>query len=122
MRKGVRSIGFEPGRLDVIYFGDFLPRYLARDCSYAGAHDRRLQCPASVSGDRLPGRNRLPRDAVQSSVFPLASSPLPPEAHPETLYSSTSAVPAASRSSANSLRLPTAPPPWSPCAWASSWP
>src|SRR6266566_6090281 len=67
MRKGVRSIGFEPGRLDVIYFGDFLPRYLASDCSYAGPHDRRLQYPSSVSGDRLPSRNRLPRDAVQFS-------------------------------------------------------
>src|SRR6266404_361579 len=67
MRKGVRSIGFEPGRLDVIYFGDFPPGYLARNCSYAGAHDRRLQCPSSVSRDRLPGRNRLPRDAVQFS-------------------------------------------------------
>src|SRR3979490_63693 len=67
MRKGVWSIGFEPGRLDVIDFGDFLPRYLARDGSYARAHHRRFQRPSSLSGDRLPGRNRLPGDAVQFS-------------------------------------------------------
>src|ERR1700676_1378275 len=141
MRKGVRRVGFEPGRLDVIHLGDLLRRYLARDCSCAGAHDRRFERPSCVSGDRLPGGNRLPRDAVQfsfalfndykncvhkigfqSSVSPPAFSPPPPEALPETLYSSISAVRATSRSFANSLRLPIAPRPSSPCALVSSWP
>src|ERR1700674_3524484 len=67
MRKGVRSIRFKPGRFDVIDLGDLLLRYLARDRSYAGAHHRRLQRPSCVSGDRLPSRNCLPRDAIQFS-------------------------------------------------------
>ena len=67
MRKRVGSVGLEPGRLDVIHLGDFLLRHFARDRSYAGAHHRGLQRPSRLSGNRLPGGNRFPRDAVQFS-------------------------------------------------------
>ncbi len=63
--EGVRCVRFELRRLDGVNFRDFLGRNFVGKVRDAAADDRSFERPTGFRGERLPGGERLPRDAVQ---------------------------------------------------------
>ena len=65
VRHRVRRVWLKRDGLDVIHLRHLLRGHFARDGCHAGAEYRCLERPSGLRGDGLPGRNRLPGDAIQ---------------------------------------------------------